>query len=80
MGLDILDCEDFWTMRRLYTVVQSFYAKSADGEPREFKRSEALWCDLQQSGGKFKFETGARLEWFVDGNTFEQCCVRTRRT
>ncbi len=67
-------------MRRLYTVVQSFYAKSADGEPREFKRSEALWCDLQQSGGKFKFETGARLEWFVDGNTFEQCCVRTRRT
>ena len=66
-------------MRRLYTVVQSFYAKSADGEPHEFKPSEALWCDLQQSGDKFKFETGARIEWFVDRQTFEQSCVRTRR-
>jgi hypothetical protein len=67
-------------MRRLYTVVQSFYAKSADGEPREFKPGTALWCDLQQSGDEFKFETAARLEWFVDRQTFERCCVLTRPT
>lgn len=67
-------------MKRPYTVVQSFNAKSSDGETREFKPGEALWCDLQQSGDEFKFETGARLEWSMDRVTFEQCCVLERPT
>jgi hypothetical protein len=64
-------------MRRLYTIVQSFCANSVDGEAREFKPGAALWQDLEQSGDEFKFETAARLEWFVDRRTFEQCCVLT---
>jgi hypothetical protein len=67
-------------MIRPYTVVQSFYAKSADGEAREFKPSAALWCDLEQKGDEFKFESAPRLEWFVDRQAFEQCCVLTRPT
>jgi len=67
-------------MRRPYTVVQSFYANSANGEPREFKPSAALCCDLEQIGDKLKFETAARLEWFVDRQTFEECCIRARPT
>jgi hypothetical protein len=62
------------TMKMSYNVVEAFSAKSAGGELREFKPGEALRCDLQQAD-EFKFETGARLEWFVDRQTFEQCCV-----
>jgi hypothetical protein len=71
IGLEILNCEDFWGLelpspkKRLYTIVQSFYAKSADGEAREFKPRAALWCDLEQKGGEFKFESAPHLEWFV---------------
>jgi len=65
-------------MRRLYTVVQSFYATSADGERLEFKPGAALWGDLEQKGNDFKFESGPHLEWFVDRQTFEQSCVRTQ--
>jgi hypothetical protein len=67
-------------MKRLYTVVQPFYANSADGEPREFKLGAALWCDLEQKGDEFRFESAPHLEWFVDRHMFEQCCVLTRPT
>ena len=67
-------------MKRLYTVVELFRAQSADGETREFKSGEALWCDLEQKGSVFKFEVDGRFEWFVDRQTFEECCVLARST
>jgi hypothetical protein len=60
--------------------MQSFSAKSADGKTREFKPGETLWCDLNQSGDVFKFETDGHFEWFVDRQTFEVCCVLKRIT
>jgi hypothetical protein len=65
-------------MKRLYTIIDSLNAKSADGKAREFKPGETLWCDLNQSGDVFKFEIDGHLEWFVDRQTFEVCCVLTR--
>ena len=64
-------------MTRLYTIVKSFNAKSADGKTRQFKPGETLWCDLEQQGGHmFKFEKiGGRVEWFVDRRTFEERCI-----
>jgi len=67
-------------MKRPYTVIERFYAKSSHGEPREFKPDEVLWCDLQQSDDEFEFDNGACLKWFVDRQTFEWCCVRARPT
>jgi len=65
-------------MIRLYTVVQSLYATSSDGERREFKPGEALWCDLEQKSDEFKFESAPYLEWFIDRQAFDQCCVLRR--
>jgi hypothetical protein len=63
-------------MTRLYTVIRSLNAESADGKTREFKPGETLWCDLNQGGDVFKFEKiGGRFEWFVDRRTFEGRCV-----
>jgi hypothetical protein len=67
-------------MTRVYTVMQSLNAKSAEGKSREFKPGETLWCDLNQSGDVFKFETDGHVEWFVDREAFEVCCVLTRAT
>lgn len=50
--------------------MQSLNAKSADGEVREFKPGETLWCDLEQSGDLFKFEVDGHFEWFVNRETF----------
>ena len=67
-------------MKRLSTVIQSLNAKSGDGTALEFKAGETLWCDLNQSGDVFKFETDGHFEWFVDRQTFEVCCVLKRIT
>ena len=67
-------------MKRLYTVVESFAAKRADREARQFKPGETLWCDLEQSGDLLKFEVDARFEWLVDRQTFEVCCVLAKAT
>lgn len=68
-------------MIRLYTVIQSFNAKSADGKAREFTPGETLRCDLEQSDDVFKFEKiGGRFEWFVDRQMFEGCCALKRTT
>jgi hypothetical protein len=67
-------------MNRLYTIVEPFRAKSPDGEFHEFKTGELLWCDLQQNGAEFKFESGDHLEWLVDRDTFERHCVSARPT
>jgi hypothetical protein len=65
-------------MIRLYTVAEPFYVKTADGEPRELKVGEAVWCDLTQRDDNFRFETTDGSQWFRDRQTFEQCCVRAR--
>jgi hypothetical protein len=65
-------------MIRLYTVAEPFHAKSADGESREFILGEVLRCDLQQSGETFQFASGSGVRWFVDRQTFEECCIRMR--
>lgn len=65
-------------MKRVYTVAQPFNAKSADGEPCELNLADALLCDLEQRDDNFRFETTDGGEWFVDRQTFEQCCVRAR--
>jgi hypothetical protein len=67
-------------MIRLHTVVESLKAKSADDKVREFKPGETLWCDLQQSGEAFNFETDRHAEWLVDREIFERCCVLTKAT
>jgi hypothetical protein len=67
-------------MRRFYTIVEAFTAKSVAGETREFAPGEALWSDLQQSGADFKFDSDDGVEWFVSRETFEQCCVLARST
>lgn len=65
-------------MKRIYIVAESFYASRDDGNRHEFKLGEALCCDLQQSGGELEVETRSRRQWFVDRQTFEQCCRLAR--
>jgi hypothetical protein len=65
-------------MKRVYTVAEAFYAKSAEGEARELKLGDALLCDLEQRDNNFRFETTDGGEWFADRQTFEQCCIRAR--
>ena len=67
-------------MKRLYTIVQSFKAQSAAGEAHEFKTGEAVWCDQEQSSDLLKFDADARFEWFVDRQTFEECCALMKAT